>query len=76
MKIGLIDGDNWNKLDGCFPNLVLMKLSAHHKNVGDTVEWYEPLLGGHYDRVYVSKVFSFSEEYPYFIDADEVIRGW
>lgn len=39
------------------------------------MEWYEPLFGGHYDRVYMSKVFSFSEDYAYNIDADEIVRG-
>lgn len=70
MHIGLIDVDGHN-----YPNLPLMKLSAWHKAQGDSVEWYEPLLSGHLDRVYMSKVFSFTQEYPYFIDADEVIRG-
>lgn len=54
MKVGLIDVDGHH-----FPNIPLMKLSAWHKARGDTVEWYEPLLSGHLDRVYVSKVFSF-----------------
>lgn len=75
MRIGLIDVDNRDSLHKCFPNLVLMKLSAWHKAQGDTVEWYDPLFGGHFDRVYMAKVFSFSEEYPYHIDADEVVRG-
>ena len=70
MKIGLIDVDGHN-----FPNLPLMKLSAWHKDQGDAVEWYEPLLGGHYDRVYMSKVFSFSQDYEYPINADEIIKG-
>lgn len=74
MRIGLIDGDRWNKPKDVYPNLVLMKLSAWHKRNGDTVEWYMPILG-HFDIVYISKVFSFSEEYPYFIDADKVVRG-
>jgi hypothetical protein len=69
MKIGLIDVDHHN-----FPNLALMKLSTWHKAQGDTVTWYD-MFGGHFDRVYVSKVFSFSEDYRYPIDADEVIRG-
>lgn len=69
-KIGLIDVDSHN-----FPNLALMKLSAWHKQQGDSVEWYEPLLGGHYDRVYMSKVFSFSQDYEYPINADEVVKG-
>lgn len=70
MKIGLIDVDGHN-----YPNLPLMKLSAWHKAKGDTVEWYEPMFSGHLDRVYMSKVFSFSEDYMYPINADEIIKG-
>lgn len=69
MKIGLIDIDSHN-----FPNLALMKLSAYHKAQGDTVQWYD-IFGGHFDRVYMAKVFSFSEDYRYQIDADEVYFG-
>ena len=75
MKIGLIDEDNRDKLDTCFPNIPLMKISAFHKSKGDLVEWYSPMFGGHYDRVYISRVFSFTQPYEYFINADEVIRG-
>ena len=70
MRIGLIDVDGHN-----FPNIPLMKLSAWHKAQGDSVEWYQPLFSGHMDRVYMSKVFSFSHDYEYCIDADEVIKG-
>lgn len=70
MKIGLIDVDGHN-----YPNLALMKLSAWHKQQGDTVEWYEPLLGGHYDKVYMSKVFSFTDDYEYPINADKIVKG-
>lgn len=70
MKIGLIDCDSHH-----FPNLPLMKLSAWHKQQGDSMEWYQPLFSGHMDRVYVSKVFSFTPDYEYYIDADEVIKG-
>ncbi|MBR3771014.1 MAG: radical SAM protein [Clostridium sp.] len=69
MRIGLIDVDSHN-----FPNIPLMKLSAWHKSKGDSVEWYEPLLSGHMDKVYVSKVFSFTQDYEYYIDADEIVR--
>ena len=75
MKIGLIDVDNRDKLNDCFPNLCLMKLSAWHKAKGDSVEWYDPLFGGHYDRIYMSKVFSFTPDYEYFLNADEIFRG-
>lgn len=52
-----------------------MKLSAWHKQQGDSVQWYEPLISGHMNRVYLSKVFSFTPDYLYAINADEVIRG-
>ena len=70
MRIALIDVDGHG-----FPNIPLMKLSAWHKQKGDSVEWYQPLFSGHMDRVYVSKVFSFTSDYEYYIDADEVIKG-
>lgn len=73
MRIGLIDVDGHN-----FPNLPLMKLSASHKQNGDTVEWYNPLfhgMGEPFDKVYMSKVFSFTPDYPYHINADEIIKG-
>ena len=55
MNIGLHDSDATG-----FPNLALMKLSAWHKARGDKVEWWNPLLP--YDRVYSSKVFTFTPE--------------
>lgn len=70
MKIGLIDVDGHN-----FPNLPLMKISAWHKQQGDSVEWYDSMFSGHMDKVYMSKIFSFTPDYQYYIDADEVIKG-
>lgn len=72
MKVGLIDVDGHN-----FPNIPLMKLSAWHKAAGDAVEWYEPFSGfqNEYDKVYLSKVFSFTPDYEYPIYAKEIVRG-
>ncbi len=73
MQIGLIDVDGHN-----FPSLPLMKLSAWHKQQGDTVEWYDPLfhsIGEPFDKVYMSKVFSFTPDYPYYVNAKEVAKG-
>ena len=67
-KIGLIDVDSKG-----FPNLAQLKISAYHKKLGDDVEWYDGF--SHYDRVYVSKVFTFSKDYVQHINADEVVRG-
>lgn len=70
MRIGLIDVDGHN-----FPNIPLMKLSAWHKQQGDSVEWYEPLTSGKMDIVYMSKVFGFTPDYPYFVNAEKIFRG-
>ena len=73
MKIGLVDVDGHN-----FPSLPLMKLSSWHKQQGDTIEWYEPLFhstGEPFDKVYMSKVFSFTPDYPYYVNAIEVVKG-
>lgn len=69
-RIGLIDVDGHN-----FPNIPLMKISAWHKAQGDHVEWHDPMFSEHQDRVYMSKVFSFSPDFEYYIDADEVVQG-
>ena len=69
MKIGLIDVDGHN-----YPNLALMKLSAWHKSMGDTVEWYD--IFGEYDRVYMAKVFTHTADYGLAItNAKEIVRG-
>lgn len=70
MNIGLIDVDGHN-----YPNLALMKLSAYHKAKGDSVEWYT-VFAEHYDVVYMSKVFTHSEDYGYVItNADRIVKG-
>lgn len=69
MKIGLIDVDGHN-----FPNLALMKIAKYHRNMGDNVEWYTPF--NQYDKVYMSKVFTFTSDYNYVINnADEIEKG-
>lgn len=67
MNIGLL------AVDSTYPNLALMKISAYHKQQGDSVEWCNPLC--HYDKIYAAKVFSFTPDYGYFFNADEVEKG-
>lgn len=67
MNIGLL------AVDSTYPNLALMKISAYHKARGDKVEWYNPLY--RYDMVYMAKVFSFTPDYGYFINADQTEKG-
>ncbi len=72
MKIGLwTDGVN-------FPSIPLMKISAYHKQIGDTVESIQE--GGHYDKAYLSKVFNCPgirkiPQAPPPFSADEIHKG-
>ena len=69
MRIGLVDVDGHN-----FPNLALMKLSAWHKRRGDTVEFADP-AARRYDKVYMSKVFTFSRDCTDRYDCEVVRAG-
>lgn len=71
MRIGLIDVDGHHN----FPNIPLMKLSAWHKRKGDKVEWYKPLITDYVDVAYCAKVFSFTPDYQYPINANKIIKG-
>jgi hypothetical protein len=68
MKIGLI------AVDSRHPNLALMKIAAWHRSRGDEVEWADPMFG-RYDRVYASKIFSFSPDFVEYYDCETVKGG-
>ena len=68
MRVALHDADAAHlakgRPGGKFPNLALMKISAHHKAKGDAVEWWKgPLYS--YDLTYSSKVFDFTPDEPF-----------
>ena len=69
MKVGLVAVDGHNS----FPNLALMRLSAWHRSQGDQVEWWSGFE--HYDRVYQSKVFTFTPDFNSVVNSDEIITG-
>ena len=70
MNIGLIDLDT----SPGWASLSLMKLSAWHKAQGDRVEWHDPMFSNN-DRVYVSKLFDWSCDYPYEVPCETVCGG-
>lgn len=76
MRVGLHDADmehlNTKRRQKTFPNYALMKISAYHKSLGNTVEWWDKSKD--YDLVYSSKVFSFTPENPD-LPADTVKGG-
>ena len=54
-----VDGTEYQGVQ--YPNIALMKISAFHKSIGDTVEWYKGFLfAKDYDKIYASKIFKFS----------------
>lgn len=55
--IGLVDVDG-----GKFPNYALMKIARYYRDQGEQVEWADAMFG-HYDKVFMSKIFTFSEDY-------------
>ena len=67
MRIGLIN------IDSKIPNLALMKVSAYHKAKGDSVSWFNAFES--YDKVYSSKVFSYTPDYDYYPVNVELIKG-
>jgi len=68
MKIGLC------AIDSKMVNLAILKIGQHHINKGDTVKWYDPLFDQDLDKLYISKIFTFSEDLLYHPNC-EIIRG-
>lgn len=69
MKVGIVSVDNKH-----YPNYALMKISAYHKSKGDSVEWADPMFG-EYDKVYMSKIFTFTPDDTNCYKTKEVERG-
>lgn len=67
MNIGLIDVDNK------MANFALMRISSYHKSIGDTVSWAS--MFDSYDRIYKSKVFSFSKDDNSIYETKEIVKG-
>lgn len=55
MKVALVD------IDSKIPNLALMKIAAFHKQKGDTVNLVSPEQSWEHDKVYASKIFTWSQ---------------
>lgn len=69
MKIALLS------VDSKIPNYALMKVARYYSDRGHEVEWYTP-FEEMYDEVWMSKVFSFTEDYEHpIINAKRIIKG-
>lgn len=56
MRIGLID------IEPKVFNTAYMQIARYHRDRGDTVEWWSPLTGRQFDKVYCSSIFDFTEK--------------
>lgn len=56
MRIGLID------IEPKIFNTAYMQISQHHKDRGDTVNWWSPLTDRQFDHVYCSSLFDFTDK--------------
>jgi hypothetical protein len=69
MKIAIHNGDGSATR---FPNFALMKIAAYWKREGAEVEWFNALTK--YDKVYSSKIFTFTRRDPY-LPPDAICGG-
>lgn len=75
MKIGLIDADLLDK-GTRHPNLVLLKLSAYYKELGNDVELIESYSDvEEYDKLVMSKVFNFSKVPDHILEFENIEYG-
>ena len=59
------------QVDGKWPNLALAKIVAHHRRMGQDVQWFSPLFPA--DVVYAGKTFTDTPDDPYL--PEDAVRG-
>ena len=61
-------------IDSKMVNVAILKIAQYHINLGDDVNWYNPLFDLDIDKLYISKIFTFSEDLLY-LPQCEIIKG-
>ena len=70
MKIRLLANDSK------MPNIAIMKISTYHKQLGDDVDWYNPLFDcNDTDILYHSQLFCFTPPYDHYPVNAKIIKG-
>lgn len=58
------------------PNVAIMKISTYHKQKGDDVDWYNPIVDYmDTDILYHSRIFNFTPPYEYYPIDCKIIKG-
>jgi hypothetical protein len=60
--------------DSKLANLAILKITQFHINAGDHVSWYMPLFDTNIDKLYVSKIFTFTDDLLYLPNC-EIVKG-
>jgi hypothetical protein len=69
-NIGIFD------VDSKIPNLALMKLSAYHKERGDNVQHFLPVMDkDHFDKIYASTIFCDDDSDRQYLDPERMEIG-
>jgi len=61
-------------IDSKMVNVAILKIAQYHINSGDNVKWYQPLFDQNIDKLYISKIFTFSKDLAY-LPQCEIIKG-
>lgn len=56
-------------------NIALMKIATYYKSQNIDVGWHMPLIDTNIDKLYISKIFDFTQDYQYSQGTKEVIKG-
>jgi len=59
--------------DSKLPNVAIMKIANYWKKRGENVEWYLPLMTNEFKKIYISKLFNFTDDLEY--EHDDVTKG-
>ncbi len=62
-------------IDSKMVNLAILKIAQYHINNNDNVDWYNPITDQVVDKLYISKIFTFSSDLIYLPYEGEVIKG-
>ena len=61
-------------IDSKMVNIAILKIATYYLMLGHDVNWYNPLFDLDIDKLYISKIFTFSEDLLYLPNC-EIIKG-
>jgi len=62
-------------IDSKMVNLAILKIAQYYIKKGHNVDWYNPIFDLYCDKLYISKIFTFSKDIEYLPINAEIIKG-